>query len=140
MRRNGVFGEEREDPEVEAPDEKIPEFTAADWDGWAAEDMEGGKEEARAWLKGEKNGIFEMGNAPVIKLTDDLYTAGAENVWITGIESFGGDQLSASMAVELPGEAEMRGKVFAVDAKFRGMNGEGPAKDVGQNFLTYYFD
>ena len=64
--------------------------------------------EARAWLAAPGNLLFEGSKEEVVALTDRFYRAGCPQVYMTGIESFGGTPVSASMVVVLPSDPDRR--------------------------------
>jgi hypothetical protein len=98
--------------------------------------------EARAWLKDDNHVIFEGSKAEVTKLAEDLYAAGAKEVYITGIVDIEGAQLSASLAVVLPDDAAARKRVFDVErALYKSREyEEGATEDVGQKYMDFTFD
>ncbi len=131
---------------VEPIAEKLPEddpvAMARQIDAWVEEDLDdpSGHAEARAWLREERNVLFEGEKQAVRALVDELYAGGAERVWVTGIESLGGMRVSASMALALPEEREARSALFARRAEFYGEAGDEGTQDVGQRYLTFAFD
>lgn len=116
--------------------------TAAEIDQWAQETLdEGSHAEARAWLAVPSNATFEADKADVQRFVSALYAAGARKVYITGIEPFGGSNLSASLLVELPASSTARAAIFAEEAKFvQEYVGGDASEDVGQRYLEVYWD
>ena len=116
--------------------------TAAELDQWAQETLdEGSHAEARAWLRLPNNATFEASKDDVKRFVSALYEAGARKVYITGIEPFGGSNLSASLLVELPASSTARAAIFAEEAKFIQEHVGGDAsQDVGQRYLEVYWD
>jgi hypothetical protein len=98
--------------------------------------------EARAWLKDDNHVIFEGNKAEVAKLVEDLYTAGAKEVYITGIVDIEGAQLSASLAVVLPDDPAARKRVFDIQrALYKSWEyEEGATEDIGQKYMDFTFD
>lgn len=94
--------------------------------------------EAREWCdpKHENHMGFEVSTSEMLRLANEMYDAGAVKVYVTGIDEFAKKQISASMAMELPTEAQSRKRVFAWEKKFAEEIGEEPTRDVGQK---YYF-
>ncbi len=93
--------------------------------------------EAGSWLQEPGNMLFEGDAASVQQLIDDLYTAGAYNVWFTGIEEFGDAKVSASLAAEMPADEASRAELLRIEADFWGVELE-PDKD--QRYLAFYLD
>ena len=93
--------------------------------------------EASNWLQEPGHMLFEGNPQAVQGLIDDLYAAGANNVWFTGIESFGGAEISASIAVEMPSDPSARAQLLQIEADFWG---EDPKPDEEQQYLSFYFD
>ena len=126
--------------------EPLPEPSPADYANEAAEIDSAVEEELAAgggapalnWLAGPDNMLFEGDPRAVQALIEDLYEAGAADVWFMGIEPFGGKNLSAAIAVELPDDPEARARVFAAEAAF--WEEPEPRPDVGQRFVEITFD
>ena len=111
---------------------------AAQFEAEIAEEIATGKAEpALNWLSGPDNMLFEGDPATVQSLIESLYEAGAVDIWFTGIEEFGGKNISAAIAVELPEDAEIRARLLQAQASFW----EEPAEaDAGQRYLHFAFD
>jgi hypothetical protein len=125
-------------PEPPAAD---PASEAAEVDSWVREALASGDSApALSWLSERGNVLFEGNPQEVQTLIDALYEAGAVNVWFTGIERIGSNNVSASIAVELPAALEARARVFAVEAEFIGQAEYEPTADVGQHYLEIAFD
>jgi hypothetical protein len=126
--------------------EPLPEASPADYAAEAAEIdaaveeelAAGGGAPAQDWLAGPDNMLFEGDPRAVQALIEDLYEAGAADVWFTGIEPFGGKNLSAAIAVELPDDPAARARVLKLEADFWQEPELRP--DVGQRFLEITFD
>ena len=109
-----------------------------DTDAMVSEELaEGNYAEASNWLQEPGNMLFEGDVQAVQRLIDDLYAAGANSVWFTGIESFGGAKISASIAVEMPSDASSRAALLQLEGDFWG---EDPESDGDQQYLSFYFD
>jgi hypothetical protein len=123
-------------PEPTAEDFKVE---AAEIDAAVSEELAaGGGKPALNWLAEPDNMLFEGDPASVQSLIESLYAAGAPGIWFMGIEPFGGKQLSASIAVELPDDAEARARIFKTEAEF--WQEPEPRPDVGQQYLEIGFD
>ncbi len=96
--------------------------------------------EARAWLRrpaalGWKVSVNEM-----LKMTDELYAAGATTVYVTDIEEFQGRELAAILVVQLPVDEAARRSVFEWEGAFAKATEAEPARDVGQRYLRIVLD
>lgn len=98
--------------------------------------------EAREWLKPEhvNHGGFKVGAEEMRNMTEELYQAGAVQVWVTGIEKVGDGEISASMLVELPKDPAARKRIFEWEAKLYGEEGETGTRDAGQKYLPLGLD
>jgi hypothetical protein len=122
-------------------DRPDPKIVAAAEDRVAEEEINApDKAEARSWLQEPSHVIFEGSKETARKLVDDLYTAGATEVYVTGISEFGASELTASLVAVLPQTPEVRRKVFEVQAAYAREIEEEPAPDVGQKYLRFIFD
>ena len=99
----------------------------------------GQAEPALGWLDHESHGTFEAPPDQLRELVDSLHAAGADGVWMVGIEEFAGARLSDTVAAELPESGPLRERLFQVDAELRGGLG-GATPDVGQDYLVFAFD
>ena len=115
--------------EVEDADKQIEEWLA-----------EPDKAEARKWLQSDSHILFEGDKVTAAKLVDDLYSAGANPVWVIGISEFGGSQIAAAFVAVLPSDSAARKRVFAVEYDFQIMMDGEPSKDDGQKYLHLSFD
>lgn len=97
----------------------------------------GNAAEASSWLQEPGHMLFEGDASTVQQLIDDLYAAGAYNVWFTGIEEFGGAKISASIAAEMPADPVARAELLRIEAEFWG---EDPEPDTDQRYLSFYLD
>jgi hypothetical protein len=112
--------------------------SAAETDVRVAEDLREGKAApARGWLGAEHHLSFEAHPTAMNEWIEAFHAAGAERVWIVGIEEFGGSQVSDTIAVELPPAGADRERVLSVEARLR--DGE-CSEDVGQRYVTVRFD
>jgi hypothetical protein len=112
---------------------------AAEWEASIAEEIASGKAApALNWLDGPDNMLFEGDPETVQSLIEGLYEAGAVNVWFTGIEEFGGKNISAAIAVELPEDADTRARLLKAEAEF--WQEAEPQADDGQRYLEFAFD
>ncbi len=110
---------------------------AAEVDAWVSEDIAAGAAApARGWLSQQRNALFEGDPEQVQELIEELHALGAEQVWFTGIEPFGGANLSSSIAAELPVDPDARAAILAREAEFLGE----PSPDVGQRYVEFAFD
>jgi hypothetical protein len=121
------------------PEEPSAKEAAAEVDGWVAEDLgSGAAAPARDWLAQKDNALFEGDPETVQALIDELYSLGAPNVWFTGIDQFGGANISASIAVELSEDASVRQAILRKQAEF--WEQPEPEPDVGQRYIMISFD
>jgi hypothetical protein len=126
--------------------EPIPEPTqadlaaeAAEFDALVAQEVESGAAApARGWLGDPDNLLFEGDPQSVQALIDELYAAGAVDVWFIGIEPIAGRNVSASIAVQLPEQAAARAPLFDAHAQY--WQDTEPDPDTGQRFLEFAFD
>ena len=126
--------------------EPIPEPTqasrageAAEFDALVAKEVESGAAApARSWLGDSDNLLFEGDPQSVQTLIEDLYAAGAVDIWFIGIEQIAGRNVSASIAVQLPDEAAARAPLFDAHAKY--WQDAEPDPDSGQRYLEFAFD
>jgi hypothetical protein len=111
-------------------------------DGRAAQEdlAEPNKAEARAWLADGSHALFEGSKDDVKALVDDLYGRGAVEVWVTGIETLGGTEVTASIVVVLPEDSSTRARVFERANAFWTTTGEDAFPDVGQTHLRITLD
>ena len=98
--------------------------------------------EARAWCdpKNTNHVGFEVSKAEMLKMTNDLYAAGAQKVYITDIMEFGGRMTSACMVVHLPTDPAKRKKVFTTETEIMAQEGGEGSEDVGQKYLMLTLD
>jgi hypothetical protein len=115
--------------EVEDADKQIEEWLS-----------EPDKAEARKWLQGDSHILFEGDRGTAAKLVDDLYNAGAKEVWVIGIEKLGGSEIAAAFVAVLPTDSAARKRVFAVEYAFQILMDGEPSKDDGQKYLHLSFD
>lgn len=105
---------------------------------WIEEEVAtGSAQRARGWLAAPKHGTFEGNPKQMDALIERFHSAGASEVWMVGIESFGGAELSDTISVELPTDPQARARIFAVETE---LYGEAYTPDVGQRYLTISFD
>jgi hypothetical protein len=71
---------------------------------------------------------------------DEFYAAGAVTVYVTGIETLGGTEVTETMLLELPKDSAARAKVFEVANRFDETIDSDPEKDVGQKYLSFALD
>ena len=111
---------------------------AAETDVRVDEDVRFGKAApARGWLGAENHLSFEGHPAAMNEWIEAFHAAGAERVWIVGIEEWSGSQISDTIAVELPPAGAARERVLQVEARLR----DGArSDDVGQRYVTVSFD
>ena len=122
---------------MEASPEDVAEWIAGD-DEWAAADIEAGDAApAAAWLAEPDHAVFEGDRAQVRDLVERFEDAGAEGVWMIGIEEWQGREWAGAVAVELPASGPLRERVFAVESGW--WDGHG-TPDAGQRYLVVAFD
>lgn len=119
------------------------EWVAED-NAWVEEELrEGSAVPARGWLDQPGHGTFEADPAALRDLIASFHAAGAENVYMVGVEELGQVVLSDSIAVELTEPGYARDRLFEVEAEFLteawGEEYEG-TPDVGQRYLVVSFD
>lgn len=107
--------------------------------------------EARAWLKDAKHTIAndKLKKDDVVKLVDDLYTAGALRVYLTAITPTGDGQAAPALMAVVGGQPAVRTKAFeAVNTFIKTLTtAEGKPQltetlkvpDAGQPVLTVAF-
>jgi hypothetical protein len=100
------------------------------------------KQEARDFFdyqKNPRNGTFELSSGFARQFTNDVYAAGAEKVWVTGISEIelGQNKLNISdnLVVVLPADATKRKAVFDVYNRELAKADEPPLKDIGQKYI-----
>jgi hypothetical protein len=98
------------------------------------------KAEARQWLRGPSHGVFKGDQQSVIKFVDEFYGAGAVTVYVTGIETLGGAEITQTMLLLLPKDSAARARVFEVANRFNRTIQNDPDKDVGQKYLSFVLD
>lgn len=110
----------------------------AEENAWIAEEIaEGQAEPARAWVNSEKRATYEASLDEVKGLVEQFHAAGAEGVWMAGLEEWEGVQYAGYIAVKLPAEGATRDGLFAVEAAY--WEGSG-TDDVGQEYLVIPLD
>jgi hypothetical protein len=124
-------------PAVEAEADASTE--AAETDAWIDASFDDGTAApARGWLSQPGNVLFEGDPRQVDALVEHLYANGAESVWFIDIGEFGGANVSAAIAAELPADPAARERILRTEAEF--WQEEEPAEDVGQRFVAFSFD
>src|SRR5262245_5390021 len=118
-----------EKSEAEDTDKQIGEWLA-----------EPDKAEAGKWLQSDSHVLFEGDKGTAAKLVSDLYTAGATQVWVIGIEQIADSEVAASFVAVLPGDALARKRVFDVESDFQELIDGEPSHDTGQKYLHFSFD
>ena len=118
-----------ETSEAEESDKQIEEWLA-----------EPDKAEAREWLKGDSHILFEGDKETAAKVVDNLYSAGAKEVWIIGVTEFGGSEVAAAFVAVLPSDAAARKRVFAIESDFQKLMDLEATRDTGQKYLHFSFD
>lgn len=96
--------------------------------------------EARQWLRAPSHALFKGDTQSVIRFVDEFYAAGAVTVYVTGIETLGGTEVTETMLLVLPKDSAARAKVFEVANRFEETIDSDPDKDVGQNYLSFVLD
>ena len=84
--------------------------------------------------------LFEGDKETAAKLVDDLYSAGAKEVWVIGIAELGGSEVAAAFVAVLPSDSAARKRVFAVESDFQKLIDGEPSRDDGQKYLHFSFD
>jgi hypothetical protein len=118
-----------EKSEAQEQDKQIAEWLA-----------EPDKAEARKWLESDSHVLFEGDKETAVKLANDLYSAGAKEVWIIGISQMGNSEIAAAFVAVLPDDATARKRVFAIESDFQKAMDLEPSRDVGQKYLHMTFD
>ena len=117
------------------------EASAKDIDAACAEMLsEDNHREAREWCRDSASAGFEMSKDEMLELAEEFYAAGAEKVYVTGIERMGNSNVAACMVVKLPGGGAARKAVLEAEAKLIRGEGEEPEKDVGQKYVLLGLD
>ena len=98
------------------------------------------KAEAKKWLQSDSHILFEGDKETATKLVDDLYSAGAKEVWVIGISEFGGSEIAAAFVAVLPSDASARKRLFALESDFQKLVDSEPSRDLGQKYLHLSFD
>lgn len=126
-------------PREEAED---PAALAAEIDRWVEDDLasEGQHAEAREWLHSDEHQMWGAPKDDVAALVDDLYTAGAEKVYVTGIETVFGKQVTSTVAVAMPDDPLARIQLFDRETKFWELAPDERTADTGQRYLSFEFD
>ena len=96
--------------------------------------------EARQWLRAPSHALFKGDRQSVIEFVDEFYAAGAVTVYVTGIETLGGTEVTETMLLVLPKDPTARTKVFEVANRFDETIDSDPEKDVGQKYLSFVLD
>ena len=96
--------------------------------------------EARQWLRAPSHSIFKGDPQSVAKFVDEFYAAGAVTVYVTGIETLGGTEVTATILVVLPKDGSARTKMFEIANRFDETTDSDPEKDVGQKYLLFELD
>ena len=96
--------------------------------------------EARQWLREPAHALFKGDRQSVMKFVDEFYAAGAVTVYVTGIETVGGTEVTETMLLVLPRDSAARAGVFEVANRFDETIDSDPEKDVGQKYLSFALD
>ena len=97
------------------------------------------REEARAWMKGEKHVLFKEDPKTMRQFVEDFYAAGAKQVYICDIEEHEGTSYGGGMLVVLPTDASQRGKLFEVGKRAETAAQCDPVSDRGQKVFVLFF-
>ena len=115
-----------------------PAEWVAEEDEWVADELSSGfAAPARGWLDDPSHGTFEADPQQLREVIASFHAAGAENVWMIGVEELGKLELADTVAVELPASGYVRDRLFEIEAELYG--GEG-TPDLGQRYLTVSLD
>ena len=98
------------------------------------------KAEARQWLRAPSHEVFKGNKQEILKLVDEFYAAGAVTVYVTGITTLGGTEITDSVLLVLPKDTAARAKVIEVANRFWENIQNDPEKDVGQKYLSFVLD
>ena len=98
------------------------------------------KAEARQWLRAPSHAVFKGDKQAIMKFVDEFYAAGAVTVYVTGIETLGGTEVTETMLLVLPKDTAARAKVIEVANRFAETIQNDPDKDVGQKYLSFVLD
>lgn len=101
--------------------------------------------EARQWFSTNKNVSPFAGNRfgkkeNALAFVEQLYEAGAETVYVTGINNEAGGPYADSIVLVLPSDKEKRKKLFEInriEAEREGFDG---MRDIGQKELFFWWD
>ena len=96
--------------------------------------------EAREWCRDSSSAGFEMSKDEMLELAEEFYAAGAEKVYVTGIERVGNANVAACLVVKLPSGGAARKAVLRAEAKLIHGDDEEPEKDVGQKYVLLGLD
>ena len=122
-----------------------PTEWVAEENEWVAQELAAGTAvPARGWLDQPGHQTFGADPAALRELIASFHAAGAENVYMVGVEELGQVSLADVIAVELPEPGYVRERLFQVEAEFLRTYWEEPdyerTPDVGQRFLVVSLD
>jgi hypothetical protein len=111
----------------------------------------GPKYEARAWLAANRNpsalASNRFGETEVAAaFVDSLYQMGAESVYVVNVEDDSswirteGGPYADALWIRLPGDPQMRARIFAIDEREARHEGFDPDRDQGQQYLFFWWD
>lgn len=107
-----------------------------------ADDFAAGKE-AKVWMADPNHVFFKVSKETVAKLVIDLYSAGAAEVRIGGldkVEEMGNKEFGGNLVAKLPDDQTRRKAVFAQLNKIWEEAGDDPTKDEGQQYASLMLD
>jgi len=128
------------------PSSRGPGQEAADSDRAAEKSLAASKTEAREWLaeNHDKHVVWKWNKQAARKAIDELYSAGAKEVWIVDTsKAEGGVELASEFVIVLPADAAPRKKVFDWIARWEKqaeIDEEDRTKDGGQKYFVLSTD
>ena len=104
-----------------------------------------GTEEALAWLQGaSRSQIRTLGEdesaADSISMVEELYAAGASNVFAVDIDSYDGGANTGKILIELTDDPKDREQVLGIVEQIARANGFDPEPDSGQRYVFVMLD
>lgn len=101
--------------------------------------------EAREWLEGSTRvsprTLGEDGSTTISKqLVEEIYAAGAVQVWAVEIDSYDKGENTGKLVIELPKDARDREMILRIIAKVAESQGFEPEPDMGQCFVFVMLD
>jgi hypothetical protein len=122
-----------------------PKAVAAKIDKDVAESIAKGKAfEAREWCSPDAttHGVWKLSKNDMLKMTNELYAAGAVKVWVMNPSEVNAHTtIAADLAAELPADSVKRKAVFDYCNKWlKETEQEEKISDIGQKYLDFNLD